>query len=84
MWNSFEKFYFRGQKRSRLEGNSKSCPRSTGLGKRVVPRLRELAPHGQETGFTQPRDHSFAQPCTKHEFSILFWLRKALYAANDL
>ena len=32
----------------------------------MVPRLCELAPHArgsQEAGFTQPRDHSFAQPC---------------------
>ena len=75
MWNSFEKFYFRGQKRSRLGENfqAKSCPRSTGLGKRVVPTARG----SQEMGFTQPRDHSFVQPYTKHEFSILFWLRRA-------
>ena len=37
----------------------------TGLGKRVVPRLCELAPAvrgSQEAGFTQPRDHSLAEP----------------------
>ena len=37
----------------------------TGLGKRVGPRLRvnsPLAARGnQEAGFTQPKDHSFAQ-----------------------
>ena len=36
----------------------------TGLGKRVVPRLREsrlLAPSGRGREFTQPRDHSFAE-----------------------
>ena len=39
----------------------------TELGKRAGPRLRELAPaarESQEAGFTQPRDHSCAQPCT--------------------
>ena len=33
----------------------------------MTPRLRELAPvarGSQEAGFTQPRAHSFAQPCT--------------------
>ena len=40
---------------------------STGVGKKVVPRLREFAPHAargsqDEAGFTQPRGHSFALP----------------------
>ena len=38
----------------------------TGLGKRVVLRLREsrlLTPSGRGREFTHPRDHSFAQPC---------------------
>ena len=38
------------------------------MGERVGPRLRELASRGrrklQEEEFTQPRAHSFAQPCT--------------------
>ena len=45
--------------------NTRNAP--TGLGKRVVPRLREFAPvirGSQEAGFTQPRDHPFAHPCT--------------------
>ena len=39
----------------------------TGLGKRVGPGLREsrlLTPSGHGGEFTQPRGHSFAQPCT--------------------
>ena len=49
----------------------------TGLGKRVVPRLRELVARGsKEAGFTQPRDHYLAQPCILNgrmslSFSIL-------------
>ena len=43
--------------------------KNTGLGKRVVPRLCELAPPAargsREAGFMQPRDHYLAQPC-KH------------------
>ena len=40
------------------------CSLPTGLGERVVSRLRELAPHGQrESGFMQPKDLSFAHPC---------------------
>ena len=42
-------------------------PWCTGLGQRVVPRLRELSPAArgsQEAGFTQPRDHLLADPCT--------------------
>ena len=38
----------------------------TGICKKVCPRLRELAlaaRGSQEAGFTQPRDHSFADPC---------------------
>ena len=39
------------------------------LGKRVSPRLRELASPAaargnQKAGFPQPKDHSFVQPCT--------------------
>ena len=37
----------------------------TELGKRAGPRFRDIAARGnQEAGFTQPRAHSFAQPCT--------------------
>ena len=51
-----------------------SCDRTdyTMLGKRVVPRLRELAPTdigSQEEGFTQPRDHSLAEPCISQRTS---------------
>ena len=45
---------------------------TTGLGERVVPRLRELAPTdigSQEEGFTQPRDHSLAEPCISQRTS---------------
>ena len=57
----------------------------TGLGKRVVPRLREsrlLIPSGRE--FTQPKDNSFAQPSTvaptKYESmdSMPIWLHRIL------
>ena len=42
----------------------------TGIGKRVVPRLHELAPaarRSQEAGFTQPRPHLLADPCTSEK-----------------
>ena len=38
----------------------------TGMGKRVIPSLYEFMPRSQrsqEAGFTQPKDHSFVQPC---------------------
>ena len=42
-----------------------SCTR---LGKRVVPRLREVAPRGsREAGFTQPRVNSLAEPSRSAE-----------------
>ena len=40
----------------------------TGLGKRMVPRLCELAyaaGGSQEAVFTQPREHSLADPCIR-------------------
>ena len=46
---------------------SRKLPRYTEMGERVGPRLRELASRGWRkpgAGFTQPRAHSFAQPCT--------------------
>ena len=54
-----------------------------GPSKKVVPRLREIAPW-LFLGFTQPRDRSLARPCTKSYPSSIVSIFLDLYSRTPL